>query len=78
MAEQTFTKEQLAQYDGKDGRKPYVAIDGIVYAMSDIGPWQGGEHHGHVAGRDLSAEIDSAPHKRIVIAHLTVVGKYIG
>ena len=34
MEEQVFTKESLAQFDGKDGRPAYVAYQGKVYDVT--------------------------------------------
>ncbi|MBV0930204.1 cytochrome B5 [Lentilactobacillus sp. IMAU92037] len=78
MTETTFTKAQLAQFDGKDGNKAYVAIDGIVYDLTNVDQWATGRHHGKLAGQDLSVVIDHTPHKRTVLDKLTAVGKYIG
>lgn len=78
LAEKTFSKEELAQYDGSDGKKAYVAIDGLVYDVTDVKPWAGGKHHGQTAGQDLSTVITKAPHKKSVLTKLTVVGKYTG
>ena len=49
-----LTQEELKQYDGKNGRKAYVAIDGTIYDVTDVDAWKNGEHHGNVAGKDLS------------------------
>ncbi|KIS03288.1 cytochrome b5 domain-containing protein [Paucilactobacillus wasatchensis] len=77
--DKTFTKEQLAQFDGQNGAKAYVAIDGVVYDVSDVEAWQGGKHHGNTAGSDLTEVIDNqSPHKRSVLGKLNAVGKYIG
>jgi len=77
--EKTFTKEELAKFDGQNGTKAYVAIDGVVYDVSDVDAWKGGQHHGNTAGKDLTEVIDNqSPHKRSVLAKLTVVGKYAG
>lgn len=77
--ETTFTKAQLAQYNGQAGAKAYVAIDGVVYDVTDIPAWADGKHHGNTAGQDLTQVIDNqSPHKRSVLAKLTVVGKYVG
>lgn len=75
MTEKQFTLDELKQYNGQNGNPAYVAIDGIVYDMTDVEPWQGGKHHGNVAGQDLSEVIGHAPHKRSVLAKLTAVGK---
>jgi predicted heme/steroid binding protein/YHS domain-containing protein len=66
----TFTLEQLKQFDGRNGRPAYAAVNGIVYDLSKIGPWKGGKHmNKHFAGRDLTAEFQQAPqdiHKNIL------------
>ncbi|GAX00552.1 cytochrome b5 domain-containing protein [Secundilactobacillus silagei] len=72
-----LTKEELKQYDGKNGHKAYVAIDGTIYDLTDVDAWKNGEHHGNVAGQDLSAVILKAPHKKSVLEKLPVVGKLV-
>ena len=64
MGEQKkFTLEELAKYTGKDGTPAYVAYKGKVYDVSDSPFWLGGEHLGsHDAGKDLTSEMDLAPH----------------
>ncbi|AOT73033.1 hypothetical protein Gferi_07485 [Geosporobacter ferrireducens] len=49
-----FTLEELAQYDGSDGRSAYVAVNGIVYDVSLEATWGGGTHFSLYAGRDLT------------------------
>jgi predicted heme/steroid binding protein len=49
-----FTPEELANYDGKDGRPAYVAVNGEVYDVSGVTLWSRGQHFGMQAGRDLS------------------------
>lgn len=72
----TFTKEQLRQYDGQAGRPAYVAIAGTVYDVSAKSAWQGGQHHGNLAGRDLTATLlEQSPHGEKVLAALPIVGK---
>jgi len=59
----SFSPKELAQYNGGDGDPAYVAVDGTVYDVSSSGMWRDGIHMGrHVAGQDLTAEIDAAPH----------------
>ncbi|WP_119326761.1 cytochrome b5 domain-containing protein [Companilactobacillus musae] len=70
-----FTLEELKQYNGENGQPAYVAIDGVVYDVSDVDPWDGGKHHGNVAGNDLSEAIMHSPHKHSVLAKLNEVGK---
>ncbi|MFD0896631.1 cytochrome b5 domain-containing protein [Loigolactobacillus binensis] len=78
MTEKTFSQAELAEFDGSNGKKAYVAIDGVVYDVTDVKAWSEGKHHGQTAGKDLSAVIVKAPHKKSVLAKLPVVGKYTG
>jgi predicted heme/steroid binding protein len=60
--EKKFTLEELAKYDGRNG-PAYIAYKGKVYDVSDSSFWLGGDHLGaHQAGKDLTAELDLAPH----------------
>lgn len=59
----TFTLEELAQFDGKDGRPVYVAYNGKVVDVSGSKIWKGGRHmNRHDAGHDLTADLAQAPH----------------
>lgn len=75
MSEQIFTKEQLASFDGLEGRKAYVAIDGIVYDVTEAKGWKTRVHHGNKAGNDVTAGIARSPHGLRVLEKLPVVGK---
>ena len=77
MADKQLTLEELKKYNGEDGNPAYVAIDGIIYDVTDVDPWEGGKHHGNVAGQDLSEVIGHAPHKHSVLAKLNQVGKLV-
>ena len=58
-----FTAEELAKFDGREGRPAYVAYQGTVYDVSGSYMWEGGDHEGmHSAGGDLTAAHDDAPH----------------
>jgi predicted heme/steroid binding protein len=70
-----FTTEQLAQYDGKNGAPAYVAVNGVVYNVSNNRLWAGGSHFwGLSAGRDLSVEFASCHPGAMVLSVLPVVG----
>jgi len=60
--EKTFTLEELAEYDGVDGRPAYVGVDGLVYDVSLI--FSKGEHYKHMAGKELTQEFYSVHVKR--------------
>lgn len=74
--EKTFTLEELAKFDGKNGNPAYIAVSGVVYDVSDVPQWKDGEHNGQKAGNDLTKEIETiSPHGVDVLKELPVVGK---
>lgn len=75
MATKTFTVEELSQFNGQNGQPAYVAIDGNVYDVTGVAAWQGGQHHGNVAGKNLSAAILKSPHGKGVLNKLPLVGQ---
>lgn len=52
---QEFTIDELSKYNGRNGNKAYIAIDGIVYDMENVEAWKNGMHFGISAGKDLSS-----------------------
>jgi predicted heme/steroid binding protein len=73
-----FTLEELKQYDGKNGKPAYVAYQGNVYELTESGLWSGGEHMGlHEAGKDLTEEIELAPHREEVLERVKLIGKLV-
>jgi predicted heme/steroid binding protein len=62
---QVFTSQDLANYDGQNGNPAYVAVDGVVYDVTDSSLWPDGQHTpcnlGAMAGKDLSQVIKAAP-----------------
>lgn len=75
MTEKIFTLDELKNYDGKEGRKAYIAVDGVVYDVTNVAAWQGGTHHGNNAGNDVSDRIAKAPHGKSTLEKLEIVGK---
>lgn len=72
-----FTLEELKQFDGRDGRRAYVAYKGMVYDLTESSMWIDGDHEGmHVAGADLTADHDDAPHDEHVL-DFPEVGKLV-
>lgn len=58
-----FTEEDLAGFDGREGRRALVAVDGKVYDLSGSRLWRDGSHlRRHGAGQDLTAALAQAPH----------------
>ena len=54
-----YTLEELAQYNGSNGRPAYVAIEGVIYDVSNLETWDEGMHFGLMAGQDLSEQFYS-------------------
>ena len=77
-SDKTFTLEELAEHDGKDGNDCYVAVDGDVYLIEGFALWQMGEHipSGGRAkcGYDLTDVIDESPHGRSKLQLLQKIG----
>ena len=73
----TFTAEQLATYDGKDGHSAYIAVDGKVYDVTNVAQWKNGTHAGRFqAGADYTEALKNAPHSAAMLGEAPVVGLY--
>jgi len=71
-----FTLEELQRFDGTEGRPIYVAYQGKVYDLSGSPLFRGEKRmRCHVAGKDLTREISSAPHSEELIFKFPVVGR---
>jgi len=72
----TFTREELREFDGREGRPAYVAFRGKVYDVSGSFLWRGGKHQVlHQAGEDLTEAMQEAPHGEELLARFPVVGE---
>ena len=55
--------EELSKCSGKNEKPAYIAHQGHVYDVSESTLWEGGVHmQRHHAGRDLTSDIQAAPH----------------
>lgn len=73
--EKPMTLEELAGYDGRNGRPAYIAVNGKIYDVSASPRWENGFHPpDHQAGRDLTEELSKAPHVRAVVERFPFVG----
>ena len=70
-----FDAEELAGYNGENGNPVYVAYQGNVYDVSESKLWYNGMHmRRHHAGRDLTTDIQAAPHEPDVLERYPKVG----
>jgi predicted heme/steroid binding protein len=70
-----FTAEELEEYTGKNGKSVYIAYQGKVYDASGSDLWRDGEHMGlHEAGKDITEELEIAPHREEVLERVKLVG----
>jgi predicted heme/steroid binding protein/uncharacterized membrane protein len=68
-------RESLAGHDGKEGRPTYISHGGRIVDVSASPLWAGGTHMGrHNAGKDLTADIEAAPHGIEVLDRYPQVG----
>lgn len=71
-----FTEESLSLYNGEDGNPAYVAVDGIVYDVTDVKAWQSPHGSGLTPGKDYSEEITKSPHGKKNLEGLPIVGVF--
>jgi predicted heme/steroid binding protein len=70
-----MTEEQLAAFDGKEGRPAYIAYKGIIYDITNSRLWKSGQHMmKHHAGTDLTEMLKLAPHGEDKVLAMTQVG----
>lgn len=73
-----FTIDDLKSYDGQNGNPAYVAVNGVVYDVTDSGLWKNGLHSQcsdkTYAGTDLTDLINSSPHGVAIMKKMPVVG----
>jgi len=69
-----FTHNELSQFNGKNGKPAYVGYKGKIYDLTDSSAWIDGDHLGHVAGQDLTEEMEIAPHGEEVMEKMKVIG----
>lgn len=70
-----FTLAELSEYDGKNGKDAYIAVNGFVYDVTDSTAWRNGGHNGFEAGRDLTdAIVNQSPHGTSFLSRVPLIG----
>jgi predicted heme/steroid binding protein len=70
-----YSKQQLALRNGQDKPEIWVALNGLIYDVTDSRLWHNGKHYEHWAGQDLTDELKDAPHTESVFLKFKVVGQ---
>ncbi len=71
-----FSLEELASFDGQDGKPIYIGYQGKVYDLSTSPLFQGEKRmRCHLGGKDLTQEIGIAPHGEELIFKFPIVGR---
>jgi predicted heme/steroid binding protein len=74
----SFTLAELAVFDGHSGTTAYIAVNGIVYDVTDVAEWTNGWHKGmHLAGTDATAAFADSPHSSAFLGQLEIVGTLV-
>ena len=69
-----FKLSELSNFNGTGGKPAYVAVNGVVYDVSNEATWAGASHFGLIAGKDLSDQFNSCHGMTEVLSKLTKVG----
>lgn len=74
-----ISADELAAANCQEGAECWVAVDGVVYDVSEVSGWSSGrEHQGVMAGTDATEAVGDSPHGTGVLDRLDVVGGYAG
>ena len=68
-------KAELAENNGQNGKPAYIVFNGKVYDVSESPFWLYGDHMAaHQAGKDLTSEMDLAPHREETLQRVKEIG----
>jgi predicted heme/steroid binding protein len=74
-----YSLKELSRFDGRDGRAAYIAYRGNIYDVTDSFLWKGGRHQVlHDAGKDLTEELEKAPHGEDLLQRVPIIGRLVG
>lgn len=73
-----ITRQELEENNGQNGKPAWFAYQGKVYDVTDSSFWMDGEHMGmHNAGKDLTEELEMAPHRDENFARVKFIGELV-
>ncbi len=76
-----FTRAELATHTGINENDCYIALDGVVYDMTNADFWSNGEHTASnglaKCGEDLTSVINASPHGRSVLTTVNRIGVFV-
>jgi predicted heme/steroid binding protein len=72
-----FTSEELKSFNGTNNNLAYVAVNNVVYDVTQIKSWKNGDHFGVKAGKDVTIEYENCHGGDEKLKKLAVVGKLI-
>ena len=70
-----LTLEELKEFNGKNGKPAYIAVDGVIYDETESPLWKDGMHNGFEAGQDLTEALKGAPHGAEKLENVVEIGK---
>jgi predicted heme/steroid binding protein len=76
--DRVFTLSELATFNGQNGQPAYVAVDGVVYDVTNNPSWPGGNHRGVQAGQDVSSMIPASHRADMRFEANPIVGTLAG
>ena len=72
------TLKELEANNGRNGKPAYLAYKGKVYDVSESSFWLDGDHLGmHEAGKDLTEELEMAPHREENLQRVKLIGDLV-
>ena len=72
---QQFTLDELSKYSGKGSNPAYVAVNGVVYDVTNNAAWAAATHFGLTAGKDYTKEFASCHTGQNILTRLSVAGR---
>ena len=76
QATNVFTLEELSQYTGANGSTAYIAVNGIIYDVTNA--FDNGMHQGiQLGGTDATTVFAVSPHSQALLDTLPVVGTLV-